>query len=908
MADQRAKTNQILLTGATGFVGKVVLEELLRRKEELNVGGIHLIIRPDRRRDGTVRSPKERFFNGIAKAELFKAHAPGWESMVHVVKGEIAQPNCGIDDGELETLLGTITHVVHCAASIEFDLPVAEAAEANITAALNVLELAKRAPNLVQMVDVSTCYVTPWRPGPIGEELAHLPRPAEDLYANILSGHADEDALKKETGHPNTYALTKCIGEHLLTARREHVPLTIVRPSVVAATWQRPFPGWIDSAAAFGGCMLYIGLGVIRAFNGDPKVRLDVVPVDEVSTRVVEAALVAAPPAPAEGVRIIAACAGLENSSRLDLSAHATQTYFAARPGTVAVPSVFLGSYEHGFKNADIVRRAIPTMAKRAVLAATFNRKDLSRLNKADEKIRYMNECFAYFTRNTFDFRSSKPFIADDFSPQKYTMQVAAGLYRHICRKDERELTLAGEAHEDARNDVQWVTEKPNANWAVRMLGFGFRKVLRKSTTQVTWDRASFEDAMRSVPPGTTIVLAPSHRSYFDFLLASYLCFQHPELGIPVPHIAAAEEFSHIPLVGPLLEQSQAFFIKRGVGQEVPEVTEQMAKLAEKGASLMFFVEGQRSRSRQSLPPRRGLLRALQNSGHTCMVLPISFSYDRVPEESAFEKELKGAPKPGMSLSAVLGWLKELSQGDVQLGRAHVACGTPLKLDAKTDVKSMAERLVAEQQRMTAVTTFHLRAFLAHTRLPDVTEAWLADAIRARGGRVLESDLDGAELLPPATRLSLQNQWMHWFFGDAMALAGHHPAVEDHVVRYQWMESPTGGDRNDVRLRSLVAALFEPIQADYALAARTRYPTAGSLMHDYPSAQVSNIEDAFEAMVLRGFLKRGAEPRTYAPGPNLDGLPDYLKQVSQPIRLAIAGGSEFRAPRASAPTFVSNAS
>ena len=36
------------------------------------------------------------------------------------------------------------THVIHCAASVEFDLPVEKAAKANITAALNMLRLAKQ--------------------------------------------------------------------------------------------------------------------------------------------------------------------------------------------------------------------------------------------------------------------------------------------------------------------------------------------------------------------------------------------------------------------------------------------------------------------------------------------------------------------------------------------------------------------------------------------------------------------------------------------------------------------------------------------------------------------------------------------------------------------------------------------
>jgi nucleoside-diphosphate-sugar epimerase len=36
----------ILLTGVTGFLGKVVLEELLRRREELRISRIYAVIRP----------------------------------------------------------------------------------------------------------------------------------------------------------------------------------------------------------------------------------------------------------------------------------------------------------------------------------------------------------------------------------------------------------------------------------------------------------------------------------------------------------------------------------------------------------------------------------------------------------------------------------------------------------------------------------------------------------------------------------------------------------------------------------------------------------------------------------------------------------------------------------------------
>ena len=50
---------QILLTGATGFLGKVVLEELLRRREELNAEKIYCLIRPRRTQTAEKRFQKE---------------------------------------------------------------------------------------------------------------------------------------------------------------------------------------------------------------------------------------------------------------------------------------------------------------------------------------------------------------------------------------------------------------------------------------------------------------------------------------------------------------------------------------------------------------------------------------------------------------------------------------------------------------------------------------------------------------------------------------------------------------------------------------------------------------------------------------------------------------------------------
>lgn len=869
----------VLLTGVTGFVGKVVLRELVDRADELDIGRIGVLIRPEKRRDGSVRAPADRFRKGVAKAELFRDLPADWARRIHVVAGELEEPLCGVAPEERAALAASVTHVIHCAASIDFDLPIKEAASANITSALNVLELAKEATQLQAMVDVSTCYVTPWREGPIEEELVRLPRPAEELYRDIVEGRRTEDELKRETGHPNTYTYTKCLAEHLLTAQRGNVPLTIVRPSVVSTTWARPFPGWIDSAAAVAGYLLYTGLGLMKAFVADPQTRLDIVPVDEVVRRIVDAAFLRPVARAPEPVRIVQACAGVRNATRMDLSAERVSRYFGARPGVMSKPDLFMGRAEHGFAAKDLIRRKLPMAAFRTVLTLTNDTKGLRQLDKVDDKVTYMNKAFHYFTHHTFDFRSSEPLDVAGFDPAKYVDVMSAGIYRHLLENDESELTLAGEEHKDGRGDVAWMVEKGgDNNWVIRALGLGLRKALRRCTSQVTFDRASFEKAMQARPLDATVVLAPSHRSYFDFLLSSYLCFQHPELGIPVPHIAAAEEFSKIPIVGDLLRGAQAFYIRRGVGQADPQIAQQMQKLASRGESLMFFVEGQRSRSRRTLAPRRGLVRALQSTNTPTWILPISISYDRVPEETAFEKELLGGDKPAMALKPIARWLAALAKGEVQLGRVHIACGEPMLLTPAADAVAASEHIVSEHQRTTALSTFHLRAFLADHKLPGVTVEWLKAAIEERGGRVLESDLGGELGLSSIVSQQLRNQWMHWFYADALRLYPTNWAVRDHVERHAWTELTTAEGAADPRVRHVVDALFENVLLDYALvmklaAAGPTNPRA--VVRDYPTAHSPFVEDAFAALVEREVLASG----DFRPGPAYESLAELTRFI-----------------------------
>ena len=746
----------------------------------------------------------------------------------------------------------------------------AEAAASNVTSALNVLELARTFVRLQAMVSVSTAYTTVWREGAIREVLAPLPRPAEEYLRAITEGTRPEADMLAETGHPNTYTFTKCIAEHLLAQRRGDVPLTIVRPSIISASWSAPFPGWIDSPAALAGCLLYASLGLVPAYNANPATRLDVVPVDWVAHRVIQATLREPMSQPGAPTLIRFAAMGIERAMRIDMTVDAGRRFFHVRPGPKRVGKMTLAFDVQDHARSDLYRRAVPTEMLKLALKLAGQAKNVGRLTRADDKVQYLNKAFSYFTHHTFDFQPSQGFDPAGYTPQAYADVICRGMYKHLMLRDDTALPLAGPDHDDARNDLRWMMEKENGNVTVRALGLGLRQVFRRCTSGVSFDRSSFERALAAAAPDSLLVLAPSHRSYFDFLLTSYLCFQHPELGMPVPHIAAADDFARIPLASSLLKRAGAFFIPRGLGREVPEVGEQLREVVARKGSLMFFAEGQRSRARRTLPPKRGILRGLQATGRTFTVLPIAISYDRVPEEAALARELDGGEKPRMSLRSITTWLAKLARGGVKLGRIHVACGAPLVMDSATDVRALARKLACEQQKATVITRFHIRTFLAHARthagmhLEGVTEEWLASAIEERGGRVLSSALETPKDCLSALERSLRNQWMHWFFADAIRLYPDNPVIEDHVERHGWIPKHEVSS-DDHRVRQVVDALFAPVLDDHAITLRAigsaawKRFTPKSVVQAFPAAHLPIVEDAFDFLTTRDVLTSDAD-------------------------------------------------
>ena len=871
----RRHGNDVLLTGATGFLGKVVLYELIRQRERLGIDRVRVLLRT-----GRGASAEKRFAAGIASSPCFADLDPGWTDYVEPVACELSQAGAGIDPALREALEDSATHVINCAASVQFDLPIRQAAAANVTTALEVLELARACPRLESLVSVSTAYVTPHRGDQetVLEELASLPQDAATLYESIRGGEVDEKALLAQTGHPNTYTLTKSIAEHLLFERHGETPLVLVRPSIISSSMQRPFPGWIDSPAAFALFAAQIGAGRMRAVIARPDSYLDVIPCDAVAERVIGAAFAPRRMNGSRAPAILHAVAGPGHSPDIRSCVGRIEAFFSQNPDTRRSSRDLAASVRYLGPDGPLYRLNHWLYHERG---STARRKA--------EALAVANRMFAYFTHHTFRFHSSVPFDPPDFDAGAYIETVCKGVSRHLMGADHTAVPIAGRRHPRSGRDLRWAWSQPRGNWFVRAAAAEVASTLRKCMDTVTFDLESFEAATREIPDGARTVLVPSHRSYLDFVLCSLLMFARPDLGIAIPHIAATSDFARIPLINWLIVRLHAFYIERGLGREDTRLTAKVRELVRSGRVVEFFIEGKRSRSRQFLAPRRGLLRCLQATGETFAVLPIAFSYERLPEEPVFTVELRGDPRPPMRLRDLVRWYRRVGEGRVQLGRAHIACGRPVVYGPESDIHQVAADIMAELQYETVTTRYHLQAFLDREReaLEDIDLAWLAEAIERRGGSVLGTYLKDDGVSPLHERC-MRYHYEHLFYAEAEQAFPGNPAIENHIRRNRYGRSvppDLGADANDPRLRRFLRVLFCRVVDNYRVVvdglgkpgSALDLGTAKAYARARPQDElhIPDVEGALVDLVDREILSYDADAKRYCWGTRAAALHAY---------------------------------
>jgi HAD superfamily hydrolase (TIGR01490 family) len=372
---------RMLITGATGFVGEALLERVLFDLPETH---LVLLVRP---RGGV--TAEERVANLMRGAAFGRLRERDGDQAVDALIGDRIEVVSG-DLDEIPPLPADIDVVVHCAGEVSFDPPIDEGFATNLHGTLNLLGAIDAAGAHPHYLHVSTAYVAGRQQGHIregrldhnvdweyeatlasqlrdrvelesrvAERLAEFSTEAEKQHdvtgASSVSAEAEKrraawvskalvDAGRergRSLGWTDCYTFTKAMAERAVEQTAPHLPVTVLRPSIIESALEQPFPGWIQGFKMAEPIILAFGRGDLPEFPAIPDGVLDVIPVD----LVVNATLAAAAVTPPIGEpAYFTICSGARNPLRFGRLYELVREYFLEHPmvqrdrGEVKVP------------------------------------------------------------------------------------------------------------------------------------------------------------------------------------------------------------------------------------------------------------------------------------------------------------------------------------------------------------------------------------------------------------------------------------------------------------------------------------------------------------------------------------------------------------------------------------------
>ena len=278
----------IFVTGATGFMGKILLEKLLS-----SCPGIQRIYVLARSKRGS--GPHDRI-KSMLEGPLYmrlRENTPNVLKKVVAIRGDVTEPNLGMSSTDEDVIIKNVSVIFHVAATVKFDDELSNAIKMNVKGIYSILDLARKVKELSSFVHVSTAYChcyKEWRSSGKMEEKFY-PMPSNNRYNSyspdeLIAIYEDAKAEGRDKTSdilgvfPNTYIFTKAWAEKVIQENATDLPIVIMRPSIVAASWKEPIPGWVDNLNGPTGMLAAAGVGLMQTIYAKKDKRADLIPVD----------------------------------------------------------------------------------------------------------------------------------------------------------------------------------------------------------------------------------------------------------------------------------------------------------------------------------------------------------------------------------------------------------------------------------------------------------------------------------------------------------------------------------------------------------------------------------------------------------------------------------------------------
>lgn len=370
---------RVLITGVTGFLGKAILEKILR--ETPDVSKIYLLVRASAACNAYERCMKDVFESSLFDV-LRDKHGAGFDAYIankiEVISGELTAPMFDLPKPEFIKIAQSLDLIINSAASVNFREAMDQALKINTLSLNNIVLLTQHkgdSLNPTQVLQISTCYVGGFNRGVMREEVVSpasglIPRKDDDTFeiqpvieqlnakiARIYQSSATSEKKQKKLiqlgiqqsrhfGWNDTYTFTKWLGEQLLIQALDKKNVTILRPSIIESAINSPLPGWVEGVKVADALIYAYAKGRVSIFPGEDSGILDVIPVDLVAN---SALLCSAQLLQEENsYRIYQCCSGRLNPIRLKEFIDYVQQ--AALQQYKQLPKLFAGKPQDTFK------------------------------------------------------------------------------------------------------------------------------------------------------------------------------------------------------------------------------------------------------------------------------------------------------------------------------------------------------------------------------------------------------------------------------------------------------------------------------------------------------------------------------------------------------------------------------
>ncbi|CAF0976499.1 unnamed protein product [Adineta steineri] len=246
----------IFITGGTGFIGKQIIEKLLRSCSALD--RIYVLVRP--KHGIHVHQRIEQ----LCSLPAIRLLIPNFKTKIIPVLGDITKNEFDLSNEDQQLLIENCQIVINSGASVRFTEPLKQAIKSNLYSVRNMINLCKKMQQLQSFVHISTAYIHPYRLDI--DEVLYPMNEDPNLLLESIEGFSEKmfDYLSKKLliNYPNTYTYTKSLAEYLILQQANQLPigeelsqlnlniffssfffkLAIIRPSIVGATWNEPIP------------------------------------------------------------------------------------------------------------------------------------------------------------------------------------------------------------------------------------------------------------------------------------------------------------------------------------------------------------------------------------------------------------------------------------------------------------------------------------------------------------------------------------------------------------------------------------------------------------------------------------------------------------------------------------------